>query len=129
MSKSLPVRNVSVVNIFVAAATAASIERAETTGEVEATGPVVEVRSDCYLLSTYHYSQDNTNWKPNLTYQDKDVSKKTLRNRKKRSMKKQRLLKKQQQAKAGGPELTEAEVRVAPVIAFLRFLTYALMYP
>eukprot|EP01036_Dinobryon_divergens_P026333 gene26333-34964_t len=71
------------LNIVVAAVTAASIERAEATGEVEATGPVVE---------------------------DKDVSKKTLRNRKKRSMKKQRLLKKQQQAKAGGPELTEAEM-------------------
>lgn len=50
-----------------AAAAAASVERAETTGEVEATGPVVEVmRSYCYLLSTYHYSQDNTHWKPNL---------------------------------------------------------------
>ena len=49
-----------------AAAAAASVERAETTGEVEATGPVVEVRSYCYLMSTYHYSQDNTHWKPNL---------------------------------------------------------------
>jgi hypothetical protein len=34
-------------------------------------------------------------------------------------MKKQRLLKKQQQAQAGGPELTEAEVRVTPVVALL----------
>ena len=100
-----------VVNIIAAAAVATASNGtvgiiSDTRGEVESTVPVEVIwQPQPHVHLPIHTSACCT------SKQEKDISKKTLRNRKKRSMKKQRQKHQQMTKVDGQPELTEAEVK------------------